>query len=166
MKLRLEGPEEQKQEIHLTDSSISIGREHDNDVVLDDRTVSRHHCTLISSEEGAFTIEDAGSRYGTVVNGRRVKNTCAINAGDVMEIGVWKAKLLDEHTSEEIDVELASCPTDEMEATRLETPGETRKAKVVVPEPKGHSAGYVVLLITLAAIAGILLTYVLIDTLG
>lgn len=165
MKLRLDGPDEQQQELHLTDSSIKIGREHDNDIVLDDRTVSRHHCTVRLDEEGAVTIEDTGSRYGTVVNGRRIKVPSALVPGDVVELGVWKARLADEHTTE-FEVELANCPTDEMEATRLETPGETRRAKVLLPEPRRHSPGYIVLLVTLAAIAGILLTYVIIDSFG
>jgi predicted component of type VI protein secretion system len=166
MKLRLEGPDEQQQELHLTDSSIKIGREHDNDLVLDDRTVSRHHCTIRLDDEGAVTIEDAGSRYGTVVNGRRIKMPSAFAPGDVVEIGGWKARLLDEQTAE-FEVEMANCPTDEMEATRLETPGETRRTRVVLPpEPRRHSPGYIVLLVTLAAVAGILLTYVIIDSLG
>ena len=47
---------------------ISIGRASDNDVIVDDPLVSRHHCQL-KLQHGAYGFADLGSRNGSWVNG-------------------------------------------------------------------------------------------------
>jgi pSer/pThr/pTyr-binding forkhead associated (FHA) protein len=49
----------------------TIGRRGDNDVVLHDTKISRHHATL-RLEGDKYTIEDRGSLNGTIVYGKRV----------------------------------------------------------------------------------------------
>jgi len=51
---------------------LTIGRDPDNDVVIDDPSVSRHHAT-ISYENDQTMIADLGSSNGIVVAGERVK---------------------------------------------------------------------------------------------
>jgi DNA-binding NtrC family response regulator len=51
---------------------ISIGVMDDNDVVLDDDTVSRHHCRIIQ-EDDHYILHDLGSTNGTHINGVRVR---------------------------------------------------------------------------------------------
>lgn len=48
-------------------SRVSIGRETINNIVLDDPTVSRSHCSIIRNSEGLF-IKDENSTNGTSVN--------------------------------------------------------------------------------------------------
>ena len=63
-----------------------VGRAPDADVVVDDRQVSRKHATLRLAS-GVLSIEDLGSRNGTLVNGRALmKDTARIGAGDAVEV--------------------------------------------------------------------------------
>ena len=64
---------------------ISIGRGSDNDLILDDPQVSRHHCQL-KRQHGAYSLADVGSSNGSYVNGQRVSEI-ALGPGDVIELG-------------------------------------------------------------------------------
>lgn len=64
---------------------ISIGRASDNDVIVDDPLVSRHHCQL-KLQHGAYGFADLGSRNGSLVNGQPV-NEVALGPGDRIRIG-------------------------------------------------------------------------------
>lgn len=64
---------------------ISIGRASDNDVIVDDPEVSRHHCQL-KLQHGAYSLADLGSRNGSWINGQPV-NEVALGPGDVIRIG-------------------------------------------------------------------------------
>jgi hypothetical protein len=64
---------------------ISIGRASDNDVIVDDPQVSRHHCQL-KLQHGAYGFADLGSRNGSFVNGEPVTEV-ALGPGDVIRIG-------------------------------------------------------------------------------
>ena len=54
--------------------ALRIGRTPDNDLVLPDLDVSRHHAELRRSPNGAYEIVDLGSHNGTFVNGKRVSS--------------------------------------------------------------------------------------------
>ena len=61
---------------------ISIGRGQDNDVVLDDPLVSRHHALLHPGGPGrAAVLQDLGSFNGTFVNGGRVQGSVQLTVG-------------------------------------------------------------------------------------
>ena len=66
---------------------LRIGSHPSNDVVLDDRAVSRFHCQLTRGEQG-WLVSDSGSMNGTTVNGVRVRDadlprpSCRIELGD------------------------------------------------------------------------------------
>jgi hypothetical protein len=64
---------------------ISIGRASDNDVIVDDPLVSRHHCQL-KLQHGAYGFADLGSRNGSWVNGEPATEV-ALGPGDVIRIG-------------------------------------------------------------------------------
>jgi hypothetical protein len=64
---------------------IGIGRASDNDLILDDPMVSRHHCQL-KLQHGAYGFIDLGSRNGSMVNGQLVSQV-ALGPGDVIHIG-------------------------------------------------------------------------------
>ena len=68
-------------------SSISIGRETINNIVLDDPTVSRSHCSIIRNSEGLF-IKDEYSTNGTSVNDYVLKHDdiVPLNDGDLIRI--------------------------------------------------------------------------------
>ena len=64
---------------------IGIGRASDNDVIVDDPMVSRHHCQL-KLQHGAYGFTDLGSRNGSTVNGQPVSQI-ALGPGDRIRIG-------------------------------------------------------------------------------
>lgn len=64
---------------------ISVGRASDNDVIVDDPSVSRHHCQL-KLQHGAYGLFDLGSVNGSLVNGQPVSEI-ALGPGDVIRIG-------------------------------------------------------------------------------
>jgi hypothetical protein len=63
-----------------------IGRNSENDVVLNSERVSRYHAE-IACQDDVFLIVDKGSRNGIWVNRGRVKNSTEIKSGDVIRIG-------------------------------------------------------------------------------
>lgn len=67
---------------------ITVGRAADNDLVIDDRSVSAHHAHFERQGELLFVI-DAGSRNGTCVNLARLEagQPCAVKDEDVVTFG-------------------------------------------------------------------------------
>ena len=70
----------------LTHWENIIGRSKSCDVVVDFPTVSRNHAVLTRYDDGSWTVTDAGSKSGTLVNGKRVQ-IHAMRSGDVINIG-------------------------------------------------------------------------------
>ncbi len=66
-------------------SSMTLGRASDNDVVLPDGRVSRHHARLVG-RRGTVVYSDLGSTNGSKVNGVAV-GELVLGAGDRIEIG-------------------------------------------------------------------------------
>ena len=63
-----------------------IGRTPDNDLQIDSKFISRHHCQLITGSDGVSVIEDLNSTNGIVVRGKRVRRH-TLRDGDVISIG-------------------------------------------------------------------------------
>ena len=76
-----------KQKIDLV-AKITIGRDTDNDVVVDNKLASRHHA-MIQKIKNAYFIKDMGSTNGTFINGVRIPNDkyVKMNPGDKITIG-------------------------------------------------------------------------------
>ncbi len=76
---------------YLLDSNqTKIGRDTNNDIHLDDITVSRSHA-MISKVDG-YSIKDLGSLNGTYLNAISVKES-SIKAGDEIQIGKYHLTL-------------------------------------------------------------------------
>lgn len=71
--------------VALTKNVINIGRGLDNDIILEDQYVSRHHVQL-RLRFGAYTLFDVHSQSGTQVNNIAVKEH-RLQSGDVIQIG-------------------------------------------------------------------------------
>jgi len=65
---------------------ITIGRDTDNDVVVSDSKVSRHHLQIIS-DGCSFRIVDFNATNGTFVNDRKISGETALYANDIVRIG-------------------------------------------------------------------------------
>ncbi len=71
--------------IELPDGTISIGRQGNNDIVIEDDRSSRHHCTL-QPFSGGYLLQDLNSRNGTRVNGERI-DKIVLQFGEAFCIG-------------------------------------------------------------------------------
>ena len=81
---------------------VTLGRETQNDVILDSAAVSRDHAAL-TFRDGRWYIEDRGSSNGTFLNGTRVQPGTALPLRHADRIGIgpeslvfsWPAQLED-----------------------------------------------------------------------
>jgi pSer/pThr/pTyr-binding forkhead associated (FHA) protein len=69
----------------LRRSPTTLGRSSDNDIILDDRRVSRHHAHLVAEGE-LLVLRDLQSANGTWVNGRRITEQ-QLQTGDLVSLG-------------------------------------------------------------------------------
>ncbi|MFF4899643.1 FHA domain-containing protein [Streptomyces sp. NPDC001068] len=82
--------------------TVRIGRAADNDVVVDDLIVSRHHAELRAHPDGSYEIVDLDSHNGTYLNGRAVVRA-PVGPRDVVGIGHSAFCLVDGRLQEYVD---------------------------------------------------------------
>ncbi|MGH2443069.1 MAG: FhaA domain-containing protein [Chloroflexota bacterium] len=66
-------------------SPTRVGRLADNDIVLDDKRVSRHHAEMLE-RGGRWMVRDTGSTNGTAVNGKIISESI-LKPGDRISLG-------------------------------------------------------------------------------
>ena len=69
----------------------SVGRLPDNDVVIDDATVSRRHCAIVVHSDLTIELHDVASKNGTTINGKKISGPTRLRDGD--EIGLSEHRL-------------------------------------------------------------------------
>ena len=70
----------------ITSAIWRMGRSHENEMPLDDISISRRHAEIQRGADGTFILLDRGSRNGTIVNGQPVKKRM-LAEGDMIELG-------------------------------------------------------------------------------
>ena len=90
---------------------ITIGRDSDNDIQIDDTGASNQHARIqiepskfLDGHDDIF-IEDLGSTNGTIVNDSKITR-CKLNSGDIIEIAWNRFKLLGDQTKRETTVHI------------------------------------------------------------
>jgi hypothetical protein len=78
-------PDGTLREVVFDGSVLDVGRGTDNDIVIADERVSRHHGRF-SARHGTLVYTDLGSTNGSQVGGIRVREI-ALGAGDVVRLG-------------------------------------------------------------------------------
>lgn len=82
-----------------------IGRNADNDIVVNQQSVSRYH-GVIKVGENQIVYEDLGSSNGSFINGNRVTGPVIINENDIIKVGTelipWRNYLMDHSDKTEI----------------------------------------------------------------
>jgi pSer/pThr/pTyr-binding forkhead associated (FHA) protein len=89
------------QEVELSQRRMSIGRDSTCDICLGDRSVSRHHASLLRVYQG-FSIEDERSTNGTRVNGSIVTKRY-LKHGDLIEIGKYSMRYIAQPQPQDLD---------------------------------------------------------------
>lgn len=101
-------------------TSFSIGRGDDNDLVLEDGTVSRRHA-LVMVEGDGVAVKDLGSRNGIVVGGQPAREG-RLKPGDDFMVGRIGLRLL----GEEAPVPVAAAPAPVVAAGAAQDPGKPK----------------------------------------
>ncbi len=73
-------------ELHLVPGRKVVGRTPDNDLQIDSKFISRHHCQIVTGSDGISVIEDLNSTNGIVVGGKRMRRH-TLRDGDVITLG-------------------------------------------------------------------------------
>jgi pSer/pThr/pTyr-binding forkhead associated (FHA) protein len=85
------------QEIPLRIGRLIVGRTPDNDVHIDSRFVSRHHCQIITTAHSCV-VEDLNSTNGVYVKSARVRRHYLYD-GDVVLIGKHELIYMDDRAA-------------------------------------------------------------------
>ena len=88
-------------EYNMSKERYTIGRLPDNDVRIDNATVSGHHSLIINILSDSF-LEDLNSTNGTYVNGKLIKKH-ALQHGDVVTVGKHQLRYVYAVNDEEDD---------------------------------------------------------------
>lgn len=74
---------------------LNVGRASDNELTLNDASVSKIHAALLMTAEGTLLVADTGSTNGTYLNGRRIAygESRLIEDGDVVGFGDVEVRL-------------------------------------------------------------------------
>jgi len=86
-------------EYNMSKERYTVGRLPDNDIRIDNPTVSGHHSLVINILNDSF-LEDLNSTNGTYVNGRLIKKH-ALQNGDVVTVGRHQLRFVDGSADEE-----------------------------------------------------------------
>jgi type II secretory pathway predicted ATPase ExeA len=84
-------------ERELRPGRLVIGRTPDNDIQIDSKFISRHHCQIVTQTD-ACVIEDLNSTNGIYVKSKRVRRH-NLNDGDVVQVGQHEVMYIDERAS-------------------------------------------------------------------
>jgi pSer/pThr/pTyr-binding forkhead associated (FHA) protein len=122
---------------------LSVGRTKENDVAVDDQSISKAHASLLLNKEGKLIVGDTGSTNGTFVRGERIAYGKAVEIaqGDSLLFGLVK---VDVKFAPKARVEVA--PTQaykvgDMEFTsRTEMKGGNPSSSEGAPEPRSGVA--------------------------
>lgn len=81
-------------ERELKPGRLVIGRTPDNDLQIDSKFISRHHCQIITQPDSCV-IEDLNSTNGIYVQSKRIRRH-NLNDGDVVQVGQHEIMYIDE----------------------------------------------------------------------
>jgi len=81
-------------EIPITKGEMTVGRKPDNDIVIDNPTVSGHHCKILQVGD-SFFVEDLNSSNGVFVNAKKTIKS-GLKHNDVIGIAKHALKFIDE----------------------------------------------------------------------
>ncbi len=123
--------------IELSGKKIRIGRETDNDIIIETAGVSRYHAELIGQAGGDWLLKDLGSTNGSKVNTKLIKDEKLLTEGDVVALGDQNFRMGEKKTKAESKAKPPGIPIIQaviktMEDEKTATPAPVQK---IVFEP-------------------------------
>lgn len=95
MRLTVYFPEDSPTTHEFVDNKLTIGRLGDNDIAVDQGSVSSHHAQILD-QNGTVVLTDLGSTNGTFVNGEQVTGERQLQDGDEVYFGTMRAVFSEE----------------------------------------------------------------------
>lgn len=109
----LAGPHEGRV-VYLGSRDTLIGRDEATDVPMDDDLCSRMHAKLGRTSQGEYTLEDLGSRNGSMLNGKRISTRRILSHRALITLGKsvieYRAALIDEREENPLKTVAMSLP--------------------------------------------------------
>ena len=140
-------------ETRLAGRPVRLGRDSKNDIVLDDKSVSRFHAE-IRPEGDKYFIVDLKSRNGVWVNGQQAKGKTALALGAPVTLGAFELTIEDDVSTGEFDEEsplLAPAPRTMINAPTDQSSGASRSAtRAAMKAPAATSRRQMILWLTAA----------------
>lgn len=106
-------------EHEISANTTTLGRHKDNDICIDNLSISGHHAHILMIGDDCF-IEDLNSSNGTYVNGNLIKKY-ALKSGDEIKIGKYQLNFMN----------------DSIPATPAAPEGEFEKTMIIRPDSVG-----------------------------
>ena len=91
--LKIKFTDNRQEPIWVMEKSFTIGRSDNNQLIIEDPSVSDRHAIILNQGE-KFLFKDSGSQYGTFVNGDRITQRL-IACGDKLGIGNVELEVVD-----------------------------------------------------------------------
>ncbi len=130
IKLVIQDEEGRRTTVPLVRSEITIGRAEGNTIRLTERNVSRTHARIFRAD-GTVFVEDT-SRYGSTKNGTRFTGTREFAPADLITIGDFRLRVIDESVSVDLPPEGDFAHEDTMPAaTSPDSGADTPHGKLV-----------------------------------
>ncbi|RLA26941.1 MAG: hypothetical protein DRR15_19095 [Gammaproteobacteria bacterium] len=128
-------------EYNMSKERYTIGRLPDNDVRIDNPTVSGHHSLIINILNDSF-LEDLNSTNGTYVNGKLIKKH-ALQHGDVVTVGKHQLRYVDadNEQNEDDDDEFARTMVIDSSEVAARVPPANNGGGVAVAEREVQTIG-------------------------
>jgi pSer/pThr/pTyr-binding forkhead associated (FHA) protein len=113
-------------EYNMSKERYTIGRLPDNDIRIDNPSVSGHHSLVINILNDSF-LEDLNSTNGTYVNGKLIKKH-ALQHGDVITVGHHQLRFVEDDDAQQ----------DEFEKTMVIQPSQRPVEKILEARAKAE----------------------------
>lgn len=87
--LTIRSPQTPQKVFRIEKPVINIGRQLTNDIIVEDKRVSRYHAQIKFQADGQFSIFDLGSTNGITINGTPHQRQHLLRSGDRFTIGSY-----------------------------------------------------------------------------
>ena len=85
LKIKLKFGDKVLKDIEIEKPVVTIGRDMDNDIRIDNLAVSKKHAQILNLQ-GTYVVEDMQSTNGTLLNEKKIEKE-TLKHGDVLKIG-------------------------------------------------------------------------------
>jgi hypothetical protein len=128
----------------LTEGELTIGRDINNQIIINDAEISRRHTRLVLQGD-AYMIEDLGSTNGTFVSGQRLSGPRLLRPSDTIRLGEnvtlsYEVAGYDPDATAVAGPGYAAVPPTNIESPRPAPGRQQAPARPVQPQPRMQQA--------------------------